>query len=511
MAYMQVNIITLALIVSEQNLDSFGLLVELLTDNKSSFQEMRNMETLSPDYTLEDEVLLYKGKLYVNRHTSLCTRLIQEVHTQSSSAHCSGTKTYQLLASRYHWTGMGSDCRRYILNCMKCWHSHAGQSKQSGLLHLLLILEYSMQHLIIDFKDFPQDKHSYNCILVFIDRLSKTSVTIPCHKDIDSRGMAELFVKWIYRFGHTPDTIVSDRGSQFVSSFWNEFCRIIEIKIKLSTVYHKETDGQTEIMNKYIDQRLRSYVSFYQDNWSELLSIIDRAQLTLSHSSIGMSLYQVLYRREPKNSWDWKSPPLANVREKLNLEKARAVSERMKNAWLVAKENMKKAQARMLSSTNLHRRSLDWDVGDKVYLSTRNLKTYCFSRKLDDKWKEPYNVIEKVGFSYRLRLSLGSTMYDIFALELLSKDSNNSLPGQERPKLSTKIIDGQEEWEVKEIFVVRLVRKTLMYQISWVGHDLDLIWYSASNFINSSHKLKEFHDKYPDKKRPRMLSEWILT
>jgi hypothetical protein len=105
----------------------------------------------------------------------------------------------------------------------------------------------------MDFKEFPRDKHGYDSILVIIDRLAKDSVTIPYYKTIDLRGLATLFVQWIYRFGHTPETIISNRGPQFVSSFWNEFCRIIGVKLKLSTAYHKEMDGQTEIMNRYIN------------------------------------------------------------------------------------------------------------------------------------------------------------------------------------------------------------------------------------------------------------------
>jgi transposase InsO family protein len=110
-----------------------------------------------------------------------------------------------------------------------------------------------MQHLCIDFKEFPKDKSGYDQIMVVIDRLSKQAISIPCHKTIDARGMADLFVQWVYRFGHTPETIISDRGPQFVSSFWAEFCRILGVKVKLSTAYHKETDRQTEIINKYID------------------------------------------------------------------------------------------------------------------------------------------------------------------------------------------------------------------------------------------------------------------
>jgi RNase H-like domain found in reverse transcriptase/Reverse transcriptase (RNA-dependent DNA polymerase)/Integrase zinc binding domain/Integrase core domain len=489
--------------------DSFGLLDKLLRENKSSFAELREKEVLPEGYSLKDQLLLYKGKLCVRRYTPLCTSLIQQVHSQPSSAHCSGTKTYQLLASQYHWVGMGSDCKRYVANCVECRHAHANQSKQQGLLHPLPIPSYPMQHLTMDYKDFPKDKHGYNCILVFIDRLSKASVTIPCHKDIDSRGMAKLFVTWIYRFGHTPETIVSDRGPQFVSSFWKEFCRIIGVKIKLSTAYHKETDGQTEIINKYIDQRLRPYVNFYQDNWSELIPLIDRAQLTLPHSSIGMSPYQLLYGKEPRNSWDWNLPTPTNPREKLNFEEARIVAERMKKAWELAQSNMGKAQARMINSTNPHRRPPDWEVGDKVYLSTKNLKTLRPSRKLADKWQGPFEVLEKVGYSYRLRLPPGSSLHDVFAPELLSKDPDNPLPGQESPKPSGEVINGEEEWEVKEILAVKLVRKTLKYQVSWVGHDPDPTWYPASNFMGSPHKLKEFHDKYPERRRPRFLHEWI--
>jgi hypothetical protein len=184
----------------------------------------------------------------------------------------------------------------------------------------------------MDFKEFPKDKHGYNAILVIIDRLGKDSMTVPCHKTIDARGLATLFIKWIYQFSHTLETIISDRGPQFVSSFWNEFCQIIGVKLKLSTAYHKEIDSQTEIMNRYIDQRLRPFVFYYQDNWSELLPMIDRVQMTLPHSSIGMALYQLKFGLEPKTSWDWNSLKASTAIEKLNHADALALATRMHKA-----------------------------------------------------------------------------------------------------------------------------------------------------------------------------------
>jgi transposase InsO family protein len=134
--------------------------------------------------------------------------------------------------------------------------------------------------------------------------------------------MAQLYVTYVYRHRGAPQTIVSDRGPQFISDFWNEFCRILGTQLKLSTAFHPQTDGQTEIMNQYLDQRLRPFVSYYQDNWSELLPVMDYAQLTMPHESIGMSPFELLNAYPPRTSFDWNMPKTMTVREQLSREEA---------------------------------------------------------------------------------------------------------------------------------------------------------------------------------------------
>jgi transposase InsO family protein len=75
--------------------------------------------------------------------------------------------------------------------------------------------------------------------------------------------MTRFYINIIFRYKDSSEFIISDRGPQFVSYFWKEFCRILGIKLKLSTAYHPQTDGQTEIINQYIDQRLRPFVNYY--------------------------------------------------------------------------------------------------------------------------------------------------------------------------------------------------------------------------------------------------------
>jgi hypothetical protein len=127
----------------------------------------------------------------------------------------------------------------------------------------------------MDYRSFPKDKHGYDSVLVVIDQLSKQAVLMPCYKTTSAREMAQLFIKHIYRWKGPPDTIVSDQGRQFISEFWNEVYSILGIKLKLSTSYHPQMDGQMEIMNQYMAQQLWPFVSYYQDDWSEWLPIIN--------------------------------------------------------------------------------------------------------------------------------------------------------------------------------------------------------------------------------------------
>ena len=133
----------------------------------------------------------------------------------------------------------------------------------------------------------PLDKSSYNIVIVVVDCLDKYTISIPCSKTINAKETAWLFIYYIYRIYGPPDTIVSDCGLQFVSVFWKEFTWILGIKLKLSTAYYPQTDSQTEITNQYLDQRLQPFVSYFQDNWSELLPIMDYTQATLPHDLTG--------------------------------------------------------------------------------------------------------------------------------------------------------------------------------------------------------------------------------
>lgn len=103
-------------------------------------------------------------------------------------------------------------------------------------------------------------------MLVVVDRFSKMSHYIPV-SSMTAQATARAFYFNVFRLHGLPNTIVSDRGTQFVSHFWLALCDILGVKATLSTAFHPETDGQTERTNAIIETYWRGFVNYLQDDW----------------------------------------------------------------------------------------------------------------------------------------------------------------------------------------------------------------------------------------------------
>ena len=122
----------------------------------------------------------------------------------------------------------------------------------------------------------------------------------------------------------------------------NKLCKLVGVKQKLSTVYHLQTDGSTEVLNQYIDQQLHSFVNDFQDNWSDLLPAMNFTQAVLTHESTGMSLYELELGQTPHLHFHWKdhTQSSSTVREQLIREEAQAFTTRAHDTVKWAKENL---------------------------------------------------------------------------------------------------------------------------------------------------------------------------
>jgi transposase InsO family protein/predicted aspartyl protease len=461
-------------------------------------------------WEIVEERLQYEGRLYVPNDGDLRARLLDEIHRQPSTAHPGRAKLQRLVKERFYWEAWSSDVRRYVDNCKSCKRTATRRDKNPGWLQPLPIPMRPWQHLSMDFMEFPPDKLGYDNVYVVVDRFSKRPVSIPCHKGVTATDMAKLWIRYVYPWTGLPETIVSDRGGQFVSEFWGEVCRILQIKLKLSTARHAQTDGQTEIANQYLQQRLRPYVNFAMDDWSEYLPIVDFAAASLPQESTGMSPFEMERGYRPRMSFDWSEPTPAR-KHTPNEKEARAWVKRLEEIWDRARLNLSETQDRQRQQANKHRREIDFDVGDKVYVSSEGWNTGRPSRKLDHQSAGPYKIVRKVGNAFELDLPERIRVHRIFSPDKLRRAaSTEPLEGQLEDEAPAITVNGQSEWEIEKILDARLRWGKLYYRVSWRGHDPDPTWYPARDFMNAARALKEFHDNYPNKPGPpRRLSEWI--
>ena len=303
---LEVNRINLSLSPIEDQLD---LIDEILQANRTAPDLARARKLGQQNkggYTVQDGLLKRIGKLVVAQ--SVRTDLITASHCGVSTAHPGKLKTRLLIKERYYWQGMSADIDQFVSNCHACRRSKVPRDKTPGLLHPLPIPDRPWQHISVDFKEMPPDKEGKNMVCVFVDRLGKRPISIPCDKTVDARVLAQLYLIHVHKYYGPATTVVSDRGPQFVSAFWEEFCRLLGTRLKLSTAYHPQTDGQTENANQWIDQRLRPFVNAFQDDWSRLIHAVDYAAAALPHDSTGLSPFQVELGYQPRMDIDWERP-----------------------------------------------------------------------------------------------------------------------------------------------------------------------------------------------------------
>jgi hypothetical protein len=169
---------------------------------------------------------------------------------------------------------------------------------------------------------------------------------------------------------------------------------------------------------------------------------------------------------------------------------------------------MAKGQEAMKEQADRHRRDITFEVGDKVWLSTKNLKTERPSKKLDHKQIGPFKIVAAKPPSYTLDLPTSMNLdCRTFHASLLSRDPNDPLPTQTFDEPPPVIIDNEEQWEVEEIIDVKKTRGGgLRARAKWVGYDEDPQWYPIDDFKDSIELLEDFYARNQGKPKPKWFT-----
>jgi hypothetical protein len=139
----------------------------------------------------------------------------------------------------------------------------------------------------------PSTKRGNDCVFVVVDRFSKMAMLVACNKSITAEATTKLFFERVWVHFGIPQTIVSDRDSRFLSTFWSNLWSLLDTKLTKSTTFHPKTDGQTEVVNRMIVHILRMYNSKHPRTWDESLPYVQHSYNRALHSSTGHNPFQV--------------------------------------------------------------------------------------------------------------------------------------------------------------------------------------------------------------------------
>jgi len=258
-----------------------------------------------------------------------------------------------------------------------------------GKLKLSKMPEKPWTHLTVDFITKLPVVAGKDAILVVCNRLSKMIHFVATTEGTSVEGLVRLFRDNIWKLHRLPESVVLDRGPQFVAELTKELNRMLGIETRLSTAFHPQIDKQMEQMNQELEQYLRFFVDHRQKNWPEWLASAEFVVNNKVHTATKVLPFMANYGRELRMGGD--------IRKKEKVEKATEFVERMKKVYEEAGAALKKVQEDMKRQANRGRKETeDWKKDDRVLLSTKDL---VFKEKLARKLVDRYvglHTIEEV-------------------------------------------------------------------------------------------------------------------
>jgi len=264
------------MILSIPHLDFIDELRQTLQQSpefQSLLTKVRDEPTAYPDYRLHNNLFFFQGRIWLNSDNPFIPSILLENHATPLGGYLGVAKTTHRLESSFFWSGIRQDTKRFVKECKICQQIKSTTRRPAGLLQPLPIPAGVWEDLSMDFITHLPSSHGFTVILVIVDRYSKGVHLGALPTGFSAFKVASLFLELVCKHHGFPRSIVSDRDPVFLSSFWKELFRLSGTRLRMSTAYHLQTDGQTEVMNRVLEQYLRSFVHSQQTSWYRYLAL----------------------------------------------------------------------------------------------------------------------------------------------------------------------------------------------------------------------------------------------
>lgn len=409
--------------------------------------------------------------------------------------------------------------RKFCKGCLSCTKTKTPRRSPPGFLKPLPLPVRSWTDISIDFvTPLPPCTvrgRTFKHIAVVVDRLTKMRHFIPT-ESLSAEELCEAFVERIWSLHGSPETIISDRGSNFVSAFWRALSLRLGTSLKPSSAYHPETNGQTERTNQEMEQFLRTYTNWAQDDWALWLPIAEFAGNNAVSSTTGVSPFFANYGFHPRMGIEPQTPPGPKLSDAQRKEffKANEIANRFKAILDQVTALSKNAQDRYERNANVHRSDAPkYHVGDEVMISTENWKTGRPVRKLAPRFEGPFPVTKTSPYAVEVKLPTNIKIFNTFHVKDVQLRPKDRVTGQEDEDLRAndgRVIvrddehdDSAVEWEFQDILGYGQFEGSnrWFYDVLW--KDGSTSWEPAANLKGCDDILWRFHNAHPEAGPPR--------
>ena len=302
---------------------------------------------------------------------------------------------------------------------------------------------------------------------------------------VDAPALARIFFDTVFKHHGVPSTIISDRDPRFMSSFWRSLFSLTGTRLGVSTAYHPQTDGQSERTNRTLEDMLRAYTSHRQTDWDLHLTAAEFAYNDSAQASTRQTPFFLTYGQHPRTPASLLQP----TQEATN-QATHDFLTTLRHSLDITKTFLRQAQQRQASAADRTRRHVEFQVGNRVLLSTVNLNLQDIgpARKLLPKFIGPFPILECIStVAYKLRLPATMRIHPVFHVSLLRPYRASDRDDEARPPPLE--IDGEPQYEVEQLLEMRAIKRGRAtkreYLVKWRGYPYyEATWEPEANLID---------------------------
>ncbi len=454
------------------------------------FHDESNLDKLTLDEGLYHNV---DGKVVVPDAPPLRRKIMSALHDSPFAGHVGINKTKRLVSRYYWWPSMDADVTQYVQQCHSCQTVKARQQKPSGALIPLELPMVPWECITLDFiTQLPVSSKGFDAIMVVVDKLTKMVHIIPTTTTCTALQVAELYRDHVFRLHGVPLKVVSDRDLRFTSAFITGLCSLVGARQAMSTPYHPQTDGQTERVNRVLEDMLRHYVSPVQDDWDQHLACAEFAINNADHRSTGASPFMLNYGYCPRMPF--------SIEVKSKSPAANDFVESMQRRITEARTLHRIATQRQKHYADKGRKDVQFQRDQWVLLSSKNLRFKMGTPKLLPRFVGPFQVHREVGKNaYELVLPENWKIHDTFHVSQLAEYHTS---GSYQPPPPVELLEGEIEYEVETVMDHRVQHKVVKsrpsfdYLVRWRGFGSDHdTWEPERNLKNASQVVQTYWDQ----------------